>query len=125
MRYLLDTNIVICALKQPEILPKEIIGILTRTEATMSVVNPCEIAIKHAKGKLPEGPLYLKAIRESGLAALPVTLDHILKLEQLPPIHADPFDRMLVAQALVGDLVLITADAALASYPIASKIIAL
>jgi len=82
-----------------------------------SSVSVAELQIKAALGKLgiPDEPLGV-VIAEEGLEELEFRSDHGDVLRALPPIHRDPFDRMLIAQALVEDCVLVTADAAIRQY---------
>lgn len=58
--------------------------------------------------------------RDSGIAALPIRPEHILDIAALPQVHRDPFDRMLVAQARVEGLTLVTADLRVRAYPVAT-----
>ncbi len=86
----------------------------------VSAVCGWEIAVKRASGKLPVPPnvaTWLPTeMASSGFLALPVTLDHAVAVEHLPPHHRDPFDRLLISQALFERLVLVTSDAAIPPY---------
>ena len=90
----------------------------------MSFASLWELAIKSANGKLPYygrlvagGPgSVLAALRESNLDLLNIELHHVLAATSLTQHHRDPFDRMIVAQAMAEDLVLITSDRTLARY---------
>lgn len=88
----------------------------------LSAVSTWEIAVKHGLGKLslPAPPWsYIPVQRSSrGIDPLPLDETAALHVARLPDIHRDPFDRMLVAQALVGDLVIVTPDAEIARYPV-------
>jgi len=90
------------------------------SETVLSVASAWEVAIKHALGKLPlnnpPSRLLDVSVRELKLIVLPIALDHALAAASLPPLHKDPFDRMLVAQAQVGGLTLVTADAMIPRY---------
>lgn len=88
------------------------------TEAYVSVASAWEIAIKHESGKLAlEVPI--PDILEAGLMrSLPVLMADVLSAAALPRHHRDPFDRLLVAQAGISGLVLITPDAALRAYDV-------
>lgn len=127
MRFLLDTHILIWWLNDPSRLPHEIDRLLTEKphSVAVSVISSWEIMIKKMKGKLGVPSGFWHAIRQSDMPILPLGLNHVETLEQLAPIHGDPFDRMLVAQALSENLTFITADAALADYPIKVKFVAL
>lgn len=121
MVFLLDTHVLLWALDAPERLPQ---GIATQIESPESKVyfsaaSIWEISIKAALGKInfhysPEE--IAQAARTTGFADLPVSAAHAAKVAQLPLHHRDPFDRLLVAQALVMPARLLTADSALTSY---------
>jgi len=79
------------------------------------------MCIKASLGKLvvgAEGPVWLfgRTVAQVGYPLIGVTLSHLARLEGLPPLHRDPFDRLLVAQALAEDRVLVTGDGHLAAY---------
>ena len=88
----------------------------------LSAASAWEIAIKHGLGKLrlPEDPETYVPARMAALAVLPLAIDtpHALRAAALPPHHRDPFDRLLIAQAQIEDLPLLTADSALAVYDV-------
>ena len=91
-------------------------------DALLSSVSAWEIVVKHSLGRLPlpEPPeRYLPAQRHArGIEPLPLDEEATLYLHRLPAIHRDPFDRMLVCQALVSGLTLVTPDADIARYPV-------
>ena len=79
-----------------------------------------EIAIKRAQGRLEDGPGdLLEEIRQNAFLPLPIMVEHAMRAAELPRIHADPFDRMLVAQAQLEGLTIVTRDAAIARYQVA------
>lgn len=88
----------------------------------VSAVSIWEIAIKHARGNSPSadmplsGGAALTEVRAANFELLNITFDHAAKLDDLPPHHRDPFDRLLVAQALSEGMILLTHDAKLAAY---------
>jgi PIN domain nuclease of toxin-antitoxin system len=93
--------------------------ILEAEVVVVSVAALWEIAIKHApaRGDMPVSAREaLRAFGDAGYDLLPVRPEHIVALEGLPPLHKDPLDRLLVAQALAEPLRLLTADAALIGY---------
>jgi PIN domain nuclease of toxin-antitoxin system len=94
----------------------------SRNRLVVSAATSWEIAIKHARGRLPlpDPPeRYVPdLIRRIGAEALPVEHAHALGVASLPPLHRDPFDRLLVAQARSIDATLVTADQRLAEYPV-------
>jgi len=91
-------------------------------EAYLSAASAWEIAVKHRLGNLPlPAPLdeFVPAQRAAhGIEPLPVDEEAALHVAKLPDLHRDPFDRMLVAQALVGGLVLLTPDDPIHQYPV-------
>lgn len=93
-------------------------------EAELSVVSSWEIAVKHALGRLPlpEPPhRYIPAQRQAhGIRSLPLEEETSLHVARLPPLHRDPFDRMLVCQALVRGMVILTPDPLITDYPVRS-----
>ena len=94
----------------------------SRNEAYLSAVSVWEIARKYAQGgiSLPSHPSTLiPAVREnSGIASLSLTEADALAAEKLQMVHQDPFDRMLIAQALMGGLAIVTCDRAFEPYPV-------
>ena len=90
-------------------------------EAFLSAASAWEIAVKHRLGRLPlpsPPDEFVPAQRAAhGVEPLPVDEEAALHVAKLPDLHRDPFDRLLVAQALVGALVLLTPDAAIRQYP--------
>jgi PIN domain nuclease of toxin-antitoxin system len=90
-------------------------------EVYVSAVSAWEIAIKFAKGQLrlnePPDRLVPTARARYGFAALPMDEESALHVIKLPPLHADPFDRMLVSQAIVHGLTIVTPDPQITRYP--------
>ena len=96
---------------------RELIGD-ERNEAYVSAASAWEISIKKALGKL-EAPEDLDAIvEEEGSARLPITFFHGERAASLPPVHRDPFDRKLIAQAQAEGLDIVTADERIAGYAV-------
>lgn len=91
-------------------------------EVFLSAVSAWEIAVKHRLGRLPlpsPPETFVPAQRTAhGLEPLPVDEEAALHVAKLPDLHRDPFDRMLVAQAMVGGLVLLTPDDQIREYPV-------
>ena len=81
-----------------------------RNNVFVSAVTVWEIAIKRASGKLIFGQSVGKAIEEYGFSSIPITVEHAEWAGGLPQLHRDPFDRLLVAQAQLEGLVLVTSD---------------
>ena len=88
----------------------------------LSPVSAWEIAVKHALGKLTLMGSPAKLVTQHrikhGISSLPLGEDAALQVSRLPPHHRDPFDRMLICQALVDGLIVLTPDPAFLSYPV-------
>ena len=116
MRILVDTQCWLWMAGSPEKLSQHARSLVltTANELFLSTASAWEIAIKHARGKLvlPEAPQRYVPSRVDALRtwALPIEHSHALRVAALPPHHSDPFDRMLVAQAQIEDLPILTAD---------------
>lgn len=89
-----------------------------RNEIALSAASVWEIAIKRSLGKLTVEDSWAAALRRLGFEPLPVTALHAEAVERLPWHHRDPFDRMLVAQALVESCVLVSAEPRLSAYDV-------
>lgn len=109
MSLLLDTHVVLWWLADDPELPAEIKNRLDHEpDVRVSAATIWEIAIKQALGKI-SGPADLaERVRDSGFRQLPIGFTHAMTAGRLPPIHRDPFDRMLVAQARCEGLTLVT-----------------
>lgn len=120
MRILLDTHIALWAVVgSRRLAPQAKEAILAADDVFVSVASIWEIAIKHglARADMPVSSAQaLQAFSDAGYELLNIRAEHALAVERLGAIHNDPFDRMLVAQALVEPLTLITRDALVASY---------
>ena len=118
MRVLLDTNVLLWAfLDSPKLSPVGRAAIEGADEVYVSAASIWEVAVKVGLGKLPVDMSQLAATLDaSGFLELYVTAEHAAFVAQLPPHHGDPFDRLLIAQAMTEPLVLLTADAQLAQY---------
>ncbi len=124
MRVLLDTQAWLWMLAAPERLAPASRRLLTKSdnELLLSAASAWEIAIKHGLGKLrlPDTPE--RAIPElmtrTGVVPLPVLHRHALRVATLPRKHGDPFDRLLVAQAQIEDLAILTADRSFRLYDV-------
>ncbi len=118
MKLLLDTHIVLWLLRDaPELTAKGRRLIRTAEALYVSSVSIWEAAIKSAQGRLPIAMARMESqLIETGCRPLAVTWAHALRYRELPPLHRDPFDRMLVAQAMNEPLHLLTHDAQLRPY---------
>jgi PIN domain nuclease of toxin-antitoxin system len=121
LRLLLDTHSLIWALEAPERLSATIRDAFDRSGVTVfvSAASTWEITIKVALGRLrfplPELP---RALADAAFEELPVRIAHGLEMAVLPLLHRDPFDRLLIAQARLEGLALVTCDAAIRRYPV-------
>ena len=124
MRYLLDTHVFLWMQSAPEQIGEAARAMVAapENELFLSAASAWEIAIKHGIGRLelPEHPdRYVPdRMRRSGVDGLPIAHAHALHVARLPPLHRDPFDRMLVAQANTEQLPLITVDEAVMEYDV-------
>jgi PIN domain nuclease of toxin-antitoxin system len=121
LRLLLDTHAYLWMLDAPQRLPVWIRSAIEdgANDVFVSAASAWEIAIKQAIGRLPAARADpLDALHRSGLADLPVTLEHARRTRSLPLHHRDPFDRMLVAQAQVEGLSLVSRDPAVRQYQV-------
>jgi PIN domain nuclease of toxin-antitoxin system len=124
VRYVLDTCTALWLWGDPARLPEQVVRIVEDTENEIVVhqISTLEIQIKHSLGKLklPQPPEVFipKAIREHYLAYQHLLDDDIFMWRKLPPIHDDPFDRILVAHCLVSGATLLTPDEHIAEYPV-------
>ncbi len=121
LRILLDTHVALWAITNDARLDENARNLLTSqaTEVWVSVATIWEISIKHglARGNMPiSGAEALAYFQESGYRILPISPEHAVVVETLQPIHSDPFDRILVAQALSEPLRLVTHDEMVARY---------
>lgn len=118
MRILLDTHVYLWWLQDSVQLSKSARQkIMTATEVYVSSASIWEASIKAGIGKLDvDVDVLVAEIITNGFQELPVTAIHAAKVRHLPDIHRDPFDRILVAQALCEPLQLLTADGILAGY---------
>ena len=121
MNLLLDTHLLIWVASTPERLSGEALSLLQYLEHKLyfSAVNLWEIWIKRGLGRQDfrvDPSLLHRGLIENGYTELAVTSFHCIALEQLPAIHKDPFDRMLVAQAVSEGMLLLTSDSVVAKY---------
>jgi PIN domain nuclease of toxin-antitoxin system len=118
MRLLLDTSALLLALSEPERLAADARAAIEDPGSTVlvSAASVWEIAIRRSLGKLEAPESIVGAIRDAGFETLDITPEHAERAGNLPPHHRDPFDRMLVAQALAEGCALLTRDEALGAY---------
>jgi PIN domain nuclease of toxin-antitoxin system len=120
--YLLDTNVALLSLARPEKISAAARTAMEQGPNVLSAISYWEVVLKSMKGKLDVGEPRLwwaDALRQLAATPLPLRADHVGRLGQLAKVataHADPFDGILVAQALEEDLDLVSADAELGGY---------
>lgn len=122
MKLLLDTHVLLWAAGAPDRLPADVRTLLEdrTTEPIFSAASLWEVAIKSGLGRSDfrvDPRLLRRELPEHGYAELAVTGAHAVAVDLLPPLHRDPFDRILIVQAQIEGIVLLTADAAVARYP--------
>jgi PIN domain nuclease of toxin-antitoxin system len=121
VRLLLDTHTLLWWLADDSRLDARARKAIARTShVAVSAVSAWEIAIKRAIGGLTAPDDLEAELARHEFAPLPITFAHALRIGELPKLHRDPFDRMLVAQAQVEDLVLVTRDREIARYDVAT-----
>ena len=122
MKVLIDTQVFLWGLQGEHRISPRVRTLLPEAEVWISVVSLWEIVVKKQIGKL-ELPTptveYLKEkLKENGVSVLPLTFDHVRRVEDLVLHHRDPFDRILIAQSIEERLPIITADPAFSKYPV-------
>jgi PIN domain nuclease of toxin-antitoxin system len=122
LRLLLDTHILLLAAGAPERLPEHGRRMLDDPSAELifSAASIWEISIKRGLNRddFQVDPRALRrGLLNNGYIEMPITGAHALALDVLPPIHKDPFDRMLIAQSIVENTTLVTVDPIVARYP--------
>lgn len=117
---LLDTHVALWAFASPKLLKPEIRAAIAdpRNTVVVSAISVWEVEIKRALGKLDAPDGFAALCIERGFDALDITFRHAEVASALPPHHSDPFDRMLIAQAIAEDLELVTKDRAMSAYDV-------
>ena len=122
MKLLLDTHLLLWAAQGIEFLPPEAQSLMAapENELLFSPASLWEIVIKNSLGRedfMVDPRLLRRGLRDNGYQELSISCEHIFTVATLPSLHKDPFDRLLIAQATVEGICLLTADARLAQYP--------
>lgn len=126
MRLLLDTHVWLWLALDPDRVSVEVRTRIDRveTELYVSVASLWEVVIKTSTGKLnlpdPTETFWQRQTSDSGIEALAIRPEHVLDVAALPDVHRDPFDRILIAQARVEGLTLVTVDPKVRAYPVAT-----
>jgi len=120
MNLLLDTHILLWWLDDNALLPVNAREAIADTDnlIILSAAVIWEIRIKQAISKLKIAPNFYKVIKEQGFEMLAITSDHAYAVGDLPKHHRDPFDRILIAQAILEGFTVVTHDAVFHKYPI-------
>src|ERR1700758_2649041 len=122
MKLLLDTHLLLWAAGAPDRLSAEARSLIdnSENEVLFSAASLWEVAIKRGLGRddfKVDARLLRRGLLDNGYSELPIISDHVRATESLPLIHKDPFDRMLVAQATVEGITLLTIDSLVSQYP--------
>ena len=122
MRYLLDTNALVFMLSAPQELSEKAEQVIRNApDISVSITSLWEIGIKQSLGKLRlelDIPGIESQCIDRDIRVIPILSPAIERLKTLPPIHRDPFDRLLIAQALEAGMVIVTCDATIPKYPV-------
>lgn len=122
MKLLLDTHLLLWAAGTPERLSAAAQALIGARENQLffSAASLWEIAVKRGLGRSDfqvDARLLRRGLLDNGYGELAIGSEHAVAIDSLPPIHKDPFDRILVAQATVEGIILLTVDAVVAQYP--------
>jgi PIN domain nuclease of toxin-antitoxin system len=122
MKFLLDTHLLLWAAGEPRRLSKQARALIDNPDNDLlfSAASLWEVAIKRGLGRedfKADARLLRRGLLDNGYGELPIISDHLVAIDSLPPIHKDPFDRILVAQATVEGVTLLTIDTVVSQYP--------
>jgi PIN domain nuclease of toxin-antitoxin system len=122
VKLLLDTHLLLWASDRPEKLPEQTRRLLNDPDNALvfSVASIWEVAIKQSLNRSDfraDARLLRRGLLDNGYEELPVTGTHAVAIDTLPPLHQDPFDRILIAQAQIEGILLLTSDERVAQYP--------
>ncbi len=121
MKFLLDTQLLLWVAGQPDRLSAAARNVLAsaRNEFLFSAASIWEVAIKHTLGRADfrvDPRLLRRGLLDNGYVELAITSQHAVSIDALPPRHKDPFDRLLLAQAMIEGITLLTSDDQLTKY---------
>ena len=122
MKFLLDTHLLLWAAAEPRRLSKQARALIDNpgNDLLFSAASLWEVAIRRGLGREDfkvDARLLRRGLLDNGYGELPIISDHVVAIDSLPPIHKDPFDRILVAQATVEGVTLLTIDDIVLQYP--------
>ena len=122
MKLLLDTHLLLWAAAEPRRLSKQARALIDNPDNDLlfSAASLWEVVIKRGLGRedfVVDARLLRRGLLDNGYSELPIVSDHVVAIDSLPPIHKDPFDRILVAQATVEGVTLLTNDSLVSQYP--------
>ncbi|KKB10875.1 twitching motility protein PilT [Devosia geojensis] len=122
MKLLLDTHLLLWAAGEPDRLPRAALAEIENDENELifSAASLWEVAIKRSLGRedfTVDARLLRRGLLDNGYEELPITGEHTVGIDVLPPLHKDPFDRILISQAIVEGITLLTVDERVARYP--------
>jgi len=128
MKLLLDTHVLLWAAGRVARLSVEARALIEdpANHLVFSAISILEIAIKFSLGRADfrtEPAIFRNGLLSNGYEELPMTGSHAIAVASLPPIHKDPFDRILVAQAKFEGMTLLTSDPLVAQYPVALRLV--
>lgn len=120
MNYLLDTHVVLWWLTEPKSISSKARKVIADTEERIFISSAScwEMAIKKGVGRLKFPANILEILTSEGFEIIPITANESLSVADLPLIHQDPFDRLLIIQAKLNDMILITRDETIMQYPV-------
>ncbi len=122
MRQILDTHILIWFVSGDPRISASMRSQIENNDNLLSIASVWEMAIKHSIGKLKFEPTFNEFIEQqiimNGIELLPIRIDHVAVISSLPLDHRDPFDRLLIAQSIVENIPLLSADQIFDAYPI-------
>jgi PIN domain nuclease of toxin-antitoxin system len=122
MKFLLDTHLLLWAAGEPRRLSKQARTLIANPDNDLlfSAASLWEVVIKSGLDRddfKVDARLLRRGLLDNGYSELPVISDHVVAIDSLPPLHKDPFDRILVAQATVEGVTLLTIDSLVSQYP--------
>jgi PIN domain nuclease of toxin-antitoxin system len=123
-RFLLDTHVLLWAVSEPKRLAREVRTLVEEGRYAVSVATLWELVNKKEKAAAPvrdPGAWWERYVVQRHTVIVPIRANHVLYLDRLPLLHRDPFDRMLVAQAAVEEMTLVTSDRAIHAYGLRAR----